>query len=187
MELFSALRNPPSSLSSVGISTTRTLYPGRLSSVKSSHFDVRVVWGGGGGVICLWGVNWCKSVGVTDKLPPNSYIVLPPLADHKRCTSGGLICLLPPHSYTILLPLEAQCSPKRRKSFELHFPKKSSHCSPTLTSFWAEKFNPGSKTIWRQTGKSLPKVNFYFKKRSTRCKMKNELTVGCADSKTLSL
>ena len=32
--------------------------------------------------------------------------------------------------------MEAQCSPKRRKSFELHFPKKSSHCSPTLTSFY---------------------------------------------------
>ena len=57
---------------------------------------------------------------------------------------GGLICLLPPHSYTILPPLEAQCSPKRCKSFfELHFPKKSSPCSPTLTSFWPEKFNPG--------------------------------------------
>ena len=89
-------------------------------------------------------VKWCKSEGVKDKLPPNSYIVLPPLADQKKCKSGGLICLLPPHSYTILPPLEAQCSPKIRKSFELHFPKESSHCSPTLTSFWAEKFNPGS-------------------------------------------
>ena len=89
------------------------------------------------------GVKWCKSEGVKDKLPPNSYIVLPPLADQKRYKSGGLICLLPPHSYTVLPPLEAQCSPKRRKSFELLFPKKSSHCSPTLTSFWAEKFNPG--------------------------------------------
>ena len=63
------------------------------------------------------------------ELPPNSYIVLPPLADQKRCKSGGLICLLPLHSYTILPPLEAQRSPKRRKSFELHFPKNStSHC-----------------------------------------------------------
>ena len=93
------------------------------------------------------GVKWCQSEGVKVKLPPNSYIVLPPLADQKRCKSGGLICPLPPHSYTILPPLEAQCSPKRRKSFELHFPKKSSHCSPTLTSFWAEKFNPGGISV----------------------------------------
>ena len=85
----------------------------------------------------------CKSEGVKDKLPPNSYIVLSPLADKKRCESGALICLLRPQSYTILPPLEAQCSQKRRKSFELHFPKNSSHCSPTLTSFWAEEFNPG--------------------------------------------
>ena len=70
------------------------------------------------------GVKWCKSEGVKDKLPPNSYFVLPPLADQKRCKSGGLIFLLPPYSYTILHPLDAQCSPKRRKSFELHFPKK---------------------------------------------------------------
>ena len=69
-------------------------------------------------------------------LPLHSYTILPQLADQKRCKSVGLICLLPPHSYTILLPLEAQCSPRRRKSFELHFPKKSSHCSPTLTSFY---------------------------------------------------
>ena len=95
------------------------------------------------------GVKWCKSEGVKDKLPPNSYIVLSPMADQKRCKSGGLICLLPPHFYTILPPLEAQCSPKRRKSFELHFPKKSSHCSPTLTSFWAEKFNPGTSVSVR--------------------------------------
>ena len=50
------------------------------------------------------------------------------------------------HHFTPPPPLEAQCSPKRRKSFELHFPKKSSHCSPTLTSFWAEKFNPGNSS-----------------------------------------
>ena len=54
----------------------------------------------------------------------------------KRCKSGGLICLLPPHSYTILPPLKAQCSPKRRKKSELHLPKKSSHCSPNLMSFY---------------------------------------------------
>ena len=90
------------------------------------------------------GVKWCKSEGVKYKLPPNSYIVLQPWQTKKKCKSGGLICLLPTHSYTILPPLEAQCSPKRRKSFELHFPKKSFHCSPTLTSFWAEKFNPGN-------------------------------------------
>ena len=59
-----------------------------------------------------------------------------PLGSPKRCKSGGLICLLPPHSYTILPPLEVQYSPKRRKSFELHFSKKSSHCSSTLTSFY---------------------------------------------------
>ena len=88
------------------------------------------------------GVKWCKSDGVKDKLPPNSYIVLPPFADQKRCKSVGLIGLLSPHSYTIFFPLAAQCSRKRRKSFELLFPKKSSHCSPTLTSFWAEKVNP---------------------------------------------
>ena len=62
---------------------------------------------------------------------PNSYITLPHLNK------------LPPHFETILSTLEAQCSPKKRKSFELHIPKKSSHCSPTLTLFWAEKFNPG--------------------------------------------
>ena len=37
------------------------------------------------------------------------------------------------HHFT---PLEVQCSPKKCKSFELHFLKKSSHCSPTLTSFY---------------------------------------------------
>ena len=54
----------------------------------------------------------------------------------KWCKSSGVICLLPPRSYTILPPLEAQCSPKRCKNFELQFPKKSSHCSPNLTSFY---------------------------------------------------
>ena len=67
------------------------------------------------------GVKWCKSSGVMEKLPPNSYIVLP-LDRPKRCKSAGLICLLPPHSYTNLPPLEAQCSPQKCKSFELKFP-----------------------------------------------------------------
>ena len=80
------------------------------------------------------GIKRCKSLGLNCLLPPLSYTILTPLADQKSCKIGGLICLLPPHSYTILLHLEAQCSPKRCKSFELHFPKKSSHCSPTLTS-----------------------------------------------------
>ena len=82
------------------------------------------------------GVKWCKSEGVKDKLTPTLTSFLVSQGGVKRCKSWGVICLLPPHSYTILPPLEAQCSPKRRKIFELHFPKKSSHCSPTLTSFY---------------------------------------------------
>ena len=39
---------------------TRNGCPGRMSSLKSSHFDVRV---GGGGNLSM-GVSWCKSVGV---------------------------------------------------------------------------------------------------------------------------
>ena len=100
------------------------------------------------------GVKRCKSSGVICLLPPHSYTILPPLADHKSCKSGGLICLLPPFSYTILPPLEAQCSPKIRKSFELHFPKKSSHCSPTLTSFYPP-WQPNSYII-------LPPQSYIF-------------------------
>ena len=66
----------------------------------------------------------------------------------------GVNLSLTPHCYTILPPVEAQCSPKRRKSFELHFPKESSHCSPTLTSFYplgsptlASFHPPGSPTL----------------------------------------
>ena len=50
---------------------------------------------------------------------------------------------LPPNSYIILPPLAAHWNPKRCKSFELHFPKNFSHCSRTLTSFWEEKIDPG--------------------------------------------
>ena len=82
------------------------------------------------------GVKWCKSEGVKDKITPHSYIFFGLPRGVKRCKSWGVTCLLPLHSYTILPPLEAQCSPKRRKSFELHFPKKSSPCSPTLASFY---------------------------------------------------
>ena len=70
------------------------------------------------------GVKWCKSEGVKDKLTAHSYIFFGLPRGVKRCKSSGVICLLPPHPYTILHPLEAQCSPKRCKSFELHFPKK---------------------------------------------------------------
>ena len=82
------------------------------------------------------GVKRCKSSGVISLLPSHSYTILPPFADWKSCKSGGLICLLPPHSYTILPHMEAQCSPNRCKSFELHFPEDSSHCGPTPTSFY---------------------------------------------------
>ena len=81
-------------------------------------------------------MKWCKSEGVKDKLNPHSYIFIGLPRMVKQCKSSGVICLLPPHSYTILPPLADQCNPKRCKSFELHFPKKSSHCSPTLTFFY---------------------------------------------------
>ena len=89
------------------------------------------------------GVKRCKSSGVMEKLPPNFIHRFTPLDRPKICMNGELVCLLPPHSYTILSPLEAQCSSIRRKSFVLHFLRQSFPCSPTLTSYWAEKFDPG--------------------------------------------
>ena len=78
-----------------------------------------------------------------------------PLGRLKSCKGGGLICLLAPHSYTILPPLDAQSSPKRCKSFELHFPKKSSHCRPTLTSFYPP-WQPDSYIILTPLNKLPP-------------------------------
>ena len=81
--------------------------------------------------------NYC----IFSNLPwSNSFIILPPLTDQNEVRVGDyFIFTPPPHSYPILSPLAVHCSPKICKSFELYFPKTSSHCSPTLTSFWAEK------------------------------------------------
>ena len=60
----------------------------------------------------------------------------------KKCKSGGLVCLLPPHSYTISPPLEAQCIPKRLKSFELQNILPFTPLGrPTLTSFYPLRKN----------------------------------------------
>ena len=66
----------------------------------------------------------------------------PPLTDQKDVRVRGLICLLPPHFNTTLPPLEAQCSPKSCKSFELHFPKKILPLQPHSYVILGGKFQP---------------------------------------------
>ena len=57
-----------------------------------------------------------------ENLPPDSYIFLSYLTDHKDVRVLYLyICYaITSHYFT---PLAARCSPKRFKSFQLHFPK----------------------------------------------------------------
>ena len=75
-------------------------------------------------LVCQGGVKRCKSSGVLEKLPPNSYIVVPHLTDQKDVRVGINLFFTPSLLYHFT-PLEAQCIPKRCKSFELHFPKKN--------------------------------------------------------------
>ena len=63
-----------------------------------------------------------------------------PLDIPERFGGRGLIYLLPPHSYVILPHLEAHCSPKRFKSFELHFALKNPHITAPLLYLFGRKY-----------------------------------------------
>ena len=65
----------------------------------------------------------------------------------KRCKSSGIICLLPPHSYTILTPWKPNAAQKDVIVLSCIFLKKTSHCSPNLTSFYPP-WKPNSYIIF---------------------------------------
>ena len=66
-----------------------------------------------------------------------------PIDRPKRCKSGGFFVFYPLTLTPFYPRWEPNAAQKDVRVFSCIFIKKSSHCSPTLTLFWAEKFNSG--------------------------------------------
>ena len=73
-------------------------------------------------------LKWCKSQVVVCPLPTNSYIFFASSTDQKD-VGVGVNLAFRPSLLNYFNPLGSPMQPKRCKSFELHFPQKTTYCS----------------------------------------------------------